>query len=176
MTWIALLRGINVGGHNKLSMKALGDTLSSMGLQNIRTYIQSGNVVFSTPRRSAAKLASEVEQQIDDRHGFRPAVLLLSHDELAAAASANPYASVDAEPKTVHMWFLASRPDHPDIAGMNALKSPSEQFALKGAVFYLYAPDGIGRSKLAAKAERLLGVAGTGRNWRTVQKLLELAE
>jgi uncharacterized protein (DUF1697 family) len=89
---------------------------------------------------------------------------------------ANPYPEADEEPKSVHLYFLAGDPAEADIAGLEAVRAPAERFHLEGGVFYLHAPDGVGRSKLAAKAERLLGVSATARNWRTVTKLREMVE
>ncbi|MCA9919167.1 MAG: DUF1697 domain-containing protein [Anaerolineales bacterium] len=173
-TIIALLRGINVGGHNKLPMKELKAVLATLGLANVQTYIQSGNVVFQSDRTDLAALAEEIGAAIERSHGFAPQIMLLRLADLATAVSQTPYPATDEQHKTLHFYFLESAPPDPDLASLEALKSATEQFALKDAVFYLYAPDGIGRSKLAAKVERALGVAATARNWRTVSTLLEM--
>ncbi len=175
-TWIALFRGINVGGRNILPMKELVRDLQSLGLEDVKTYIQSGNAVFRAAREDAAALGAEISATIEGRHGFRPHVLLLSADQLADAIASNPFPEAEAEPKTLHVSFLASLPPAPDLDALAAVKAPSERFHLTDRVFYLHAPDGIGRSKLAAKAERLLGVPITARNWRTVDKLREIAQ
>jgi len=173
-TFIALLRGINVGGHNKLPMKELIALLESGGLANVKTYIQSGNVVFQTPRNDRAELGAEVSKAIAQSHGFRPQVMLLSLGDLETAVSQNPYPAATQEPKTLHFYFLETTPPSPDLTKLEALKTESEQFALIDTVFYLHAPDGIGRSKLAAAVEKALGVATTARNWRTVSKVMEM--
>ena len=103
-------------------------------------------------------------------------VLILSADQLEDAIESNPFPEAEAEPKTLHLFFLAWAPAAPDIESLTEAKSPSERFHLTDHVFYLHAPDGIGRSKLAANAEKFLGVAATARNWRTVQKLREMAK
>jgi uncharacterized protein (DUF1697 family) len=174
-TWIALLRGINVGGNNILPMAELRNDLEALELTNVRTYIQSGNVVFDSPTVTRSELAASISARIEERHGFRPNLVILSHEELIAAAKANPYPEAAAEPKTLHFSFLAEPATAPDTEALEALRSPTEEFELKGQVFYLHAPDGIGRSKLAAKVERHLGVSATARNYRTVDRLLSMA-
>ncbi len=174
-TWIALFRGINVGGRNVVPMKELVHDLRSLGLEDVRTYIQSGNAVFRAADGDAAELGATIAVKVEESHGFRPQVLVLSAGELEDAIRSNPFPEAEAEPKTLHLFFLASPPPAPDLDALAAIRSPSERFELTDRVFYLHAPDGIGRSKLAAKAERLLGVAVTARNWRTVGKLLEMA-
>lgn len=173
-TIIALLRGINVGGRNKLPMRELKAMLAEIGLLEVQTYIQSGNVVFQTDRTDLSNLAAEIGTAVGERHGFVPKILLLRLAELATAVSHNPFPTAEENHKTLHFYFLESIPANPDLALLESLKTESEQFALIGTVFYLHAPDGIGRSKLAEKVERALGVAATARNWRTVSKMLAL--
>ena len=175
-THIALLRGINVGGRNKLPMADLRDLLAEMGLNNVKTYIQSGNVVFQSERTDVAALAQEIGEAIEQRHGFAPRVLLLDAEAVRSAMAANPFPEAEAEPKTLHLYFLAEQPENPEVEMLDQLKTESERFQLGDQVFYLHAPDGIGRSKLAERAERTLGVAATARNWRTVSKVMELVE
>lgn len=170
-TCIALLRGINVGGKNMLPMKELVDVLESLGLQNIKTYIQSGNAVFQTKAADTAKLANTISATIRKSHGFAPQVLLLDSAALEEAIKANPYPEVEAAPNTLHVAFLATVPPKPDLDALERIRAASERFQLAGNVLYLHAPDGVGRSKLAAGMERLLGVAVTIRNWNTVRKL-----
>jgi uncharacterized protein (DUF1697 family) len=100
---------------------------------------------------------------------------MLSAKKLKKAADANPFPKAEAESKSVHLYFLAKTPKDPDLEALNRLKSGKESFKLMGDVFYLHAPDGIGRSKLAARAEKLIGVEATARNWNSVTKLLEMA-
>lgn len=174
-TYIALLRGINVGGHNSLPMKTLVAIMESLGLKNIRTYIQSGNVVFDYSGQDAFTLSLQLSNAIDQQIGFSPFVIILALPDFEIAVANNPFASQVSDPKNLHFGFLASKPEQPDIIRMESLKANSEQFHLVDRVFYLFAPMGIGRSKLATQVEKLLGVPMTDRNFRTVQKLLEIA-
>jgi uncharacterized protein (DUF1697 family) len=171
-TIIALLRGINVGGHNKLPMKELKTLLEGLGLASVQTYIQSGNVVFQTERADLPILAKQIGAAIGERHGFVPQIMLLRLVALETAVAHNPFPATGEQHKTLHFYFLASTPANPDLASLEAIKTDSEQFALIDTVFYLHAPEGIGRSKLAEKVERALGVAATARNWRTVSTIL----
>lgn len=174
MIWIALLRGVG-GGIRPLPMRELAVALEGIGLKNVRTYIQSGNVVFDSAK-SAASLAGEIERCIEKKFGFHSKTFVLSVPELKRAAAGNPFPQADAAPKSLHLFFLAKPAKAAQLDAMNELKAKSEQFALQGKVFYFYAPEGFGTSKLGAKAGRLLGVDTTARNWRTVGKLLELAK
>lgn len=173
---ILLLRGINVGGKNILPMKELVRDLQSLNLENIKTYIQSGNIIFQSKGKVLPTLADKISSTIEDHHGFRPHTLLLSAEEFQNAIESNPFPEAKSEPKTLHLFFLASPSPEPDMESINRIKLPSEQFRLTNHVFYLHAPDGIGRSKLAGNVEKFLKVAVTARNWRTVQKLWEMAK
>jgi uncharacterized protein (DUF1697 family) len=173
-TWIALLRGVG-GGIRPLPMRELVPALEGIGLKDVRTYIQSGNVVFSSTR-SATRLAGEIERCIESKFGFFSRTFVLSREELQRAAAANPFPQADAEPKTLHLFFLSEPAKAAKLEALNEIKAKSEQFALKDKVFYLYTPEGFGTSKLAERAERLLGVHTTARNWRSVGKLLQLAK
>jgi len=170
--YVALLRGINVGGKNKLPMKDLVAILEDLGCESVTTYIQSGNVAFRCKKKP--KLAEAIGAAIRKRHGFAPEVMLLDGAQLRKAVRDNPFPTKDG--KALHFYFLDSRPKKPDLDRLTAVKARSERFELKNAVFYLHAPDGIGRSKLATMVERSLGVAATARNWNTVAKLLEMIE
>jgi uncharacterized protein (DUF1697 family) len=174
-TYIALFRGINVGGKNSLPMRALVALLEELGVGNIRTYIQSGNAIFQSAENDASQLSRKISAEIKKHHGFEPHVLLLSLEELEKAMGDNPFPDAETEPGSLHLGFLASVPENPDLEKLESIKTESERFHLKGSVFYLHAPEGIGRSRLAASAEKLLGVPMTDRNWRTVCKLREMA-
>jgi uncharacterized protein (DUF1697 family) len=175
-TYIALFRGINVGGRSTLPMKVLVECLEALGLEEVRTYIQSGNAVFRCPKTDTAALAKRMTAAVKKQHGLEPRVLVLSHKELQRAAAANPYPEAEADPKSLHLGFLEAKPTKFDRAALEHLRAESERFTLKGLVFYLHAPEGVGRSKLAGKVERILGVAMTDRNWRTVTTLIEMAD
>jgi len=174
--YIALFRGINVGGKNSLPMKELVGILEELGCQNVKTYIQSGNVVFKLSEKNIAGLSDRLSAEIKKRRGFAPAVLLLSLAELEKIVARNPFPEVQNSPQALHVGFLAAEPKKPDLKTLESLRQENERFQLIGSAFYLHAPEGIGRSKLAANTERLLGIAMTDRNWRTVGKILEMAK
>ena len=175
-TYVALFRGLNVGGNNVLPMNELVALLENTGAQNVKTYIQSGNAVFQSKEMNASLLSNIISAAIKRSHGFEPRVLLLELEEIEKAVGSNPFPEAESEPKSLHVYFLASMPKHPDLDALEGMRSDRERFVLKDGVFYLYAPDGIGRSKLAANAEKLLGVSMTGRNWRTVCKVMAMAK
>ena len=174
ITYVALLRGINVGGKHLLPMEELREILAALGCENVRTYIQSGNAVFVSDSDRDA-LTSEIRSAIEKRFGFSPKILLLSSERLVEIAASNPFPEAEKNPKFLHVWFLADRPLNPDLVKLGNTKTNSEEFSLGEGAFYLYTPDGLGRSKLAGQVEKCLGVDVTARNWRTVVKLLELA-
>lgn len=175
-TYVALFRGINLVRNNRLPMKDLQRLLEQNACVDVRTYVQSGNVIFRSAAPDVSRLARQLTAAVSKSHGFEPHVLVLTPRELASAAAANPFAEAGDNPASVHLFFLAERPSKPDVKSLEALKTGTERFALKGKVFYLHTPEGFGRSKLAGRAERLLGVAATARNWRTVTTLLEMAQ
>jgi len=174
-TYIALFRGINVGGRNILPMKLLITLLESIGCRNVTTYIQSGNAAFRHEENNASLLTRKIAAAVHESHGFKPYVILVTADKLKRAMASNPFPDAETDPSKLHLFFLASVPENPDLNVLESLRAQSERFALKGDVSYLHSPDGIGGSKLAARLERALGVAGTGRNWRSVCKILEMA-
>lgn len=174
-TWIAFFRGINVGGHNPLPMKTLPALLAACGCTDSKTYIQSGNVVFRSSA-TVARLEQDIAKAVHAEHGHQPRVLILSTRELARAVARNPYPQADAEPKSLHLFFLAGKPQKAGLEKLAGLCANGEEFALDGSVFYLYAPNGVGKSKLAASVDRALGVETTARNWRTCRTVLEMAE
>lgn len=162
--FIILLRGVNVGGNNFLPMKELALHLEKSGFDNVETYIQSGNVVLMSDRRPDNGLAV----LIHDEFGFTPEVLVLNENEFNSSVSNNPYKGYEG--KFVHFYFC-KEPPKLDTSKLETLALESERYTLVGNVFYLHAPDGIGRSKLVAKIEACLGVPATGRNLNTVNKL-----
>jgi uncharacterized protein (DUF1697 family) len=171
-TWVALLRGVG-GGIRTLPMKPLKAKLDALGLAQVRTYIQTGNVVFQD-RRGAAALGKLIGQCIAEHFGFELAVMVVSARELEQALANNPFPQAQREPKSLHLFFLARAASAPDLEAMKKLKAPTEDFVLKNKILYLYTPKGFGVSKLAARVERLLGVDATARNLRTATKLLEM--
>ena len=169
--WIALFRGINVGGKNVLPMANLRETLKSAGLENVQTYIQSGNVVFESSARSAESLRQKLITVIEDRAGLSVDVIVFSKKHFLSAIEENPFPEATAEPKSLHFYFLGSAAKTADLTAIENAASKTERYHLTRRVFYLHAPDGIGRSKLAANTEKYLGVSATARNYRTVDRL-----
>ena len=173
--WIALLRGINVGGNNLLPMAELRSDLESLKFSNVRTYIQSGNVIFDSVAGTSSSLSRKIQSQIEKKHGFRPHILILGINDMRDAIKSNPFPEATGDPKSLHFLFLENAVKDPDLKALDKLKTPTERFKLTGCVFYLHAPDGIARSKLAANAAKLLDVVGTARNYRTVDKIFSMA-
>jgi uncharacterized protein (DUF1697 family) len=172
--YVALFRGINVGGKNILPMKDLVGILEGMGCEKVKTYVQSGNAVFRAKENQTKKIAEEISSKILESHGFKPKVLLIEATELENAVKNNPFKTTEG--KTLHLFFLESTPVEPNLDELEDVKSNTEEFKLGKNIFYLYAPDGIGRSKLAAKVEKVLGVPVTARNWNTVSKLFAMVK
>jgi uncharacterized protein (DUF1697 family) len=175
-TYIALFRGLNMGGHNILAMKELVKLLEKLGFSRVRTYIQSGNAVFRSKGENASRLSDKIRSEIKKTHGFEPHVLLLEPGEMKKIIASNPFPEAESDPKSLHLLFLTFAPKSPDLQALEKIRKQSERFRLKGNVFYLHAPDGVGRSKLAMKAERLLGVPVTGRNWRSACGIMAMAK
>jgi uncharacterized protein (DUF1697 family) len=175
-TYIALFRGINVGGRHILPMKELVALLEGLGCRNVKTYIQSGNAVFESKVNNTSQISKQISAEIKKSRGFEPHVLLLRLEELEKAIASNPFSEGEKDPKALHVGFLISTPKTPDLKTLEGLKANREEFKLLDNIFYLYAPEGIGRSKLAASSEKLLGVPLTDRNWGTVRKIMEMAK
>jgi len=173
-TWIALLRGINVVGRNKVPMRELASTFERAGFRSVRTYIQSGNVIFQSADGTARTLSSRISRMILDRFGFAPHVVVISRAQLAEAVRRNPFPECRKNHKALHLFFLTGQPANPDLAELARLDAGNERFALEGDVFYLYTPDGFPDSWVRSRFERCLGVEATGRNWRTVNELLKM--
>lgn len=173
--WVALLRGINVGGKNSLPMPALVALLAELGVREIKTHIQSGNALFRSSAGNISQLGERLSAAIMSHHGFSPQVLILGLAVIEKAMVENPFPEAVADPGNLHLGFLAHPPERPDLAKLERLRRESERFWLGERVFYLYAPEGVGRSKLAANSERALGVVMTDRNWQTVSKIMDLA-
>ncbi len=172
---VTLLRGINVGGANRLPMRDLAAALEGLGAREVRTYLQSGNAVFLHAVRDAPRLAAEIGAAIEAARGFLPKVLVRDAADLERAIAENPFPAAAADPKGLHVFFLDAAPVRPDLEALARLRKETERFLLAGDLLYLHAPDGFGRSRLAAGAEAALGVPATARNWRTVRELHRLA-
>jgi uncharacterized protein (DUF1697 family) len=167
-TWVALLRAVNVGGR-KVPMAELRESLADLGLEDVRTYVQSGNVVFEAPR--AAGLADRIAGRIEQDFGVPCGVILRTPAELRAIAKANPFPHPEQEPTRHHIVFL----DGKGKGELDPDRSPGDEFAVHGREIYVRYASGAGRSKLSLPwFEKGLGVNGTARNWNTLLKLIEL--
>ena len=175
---ISLLRGINVGGHHKIKMDDLRSLYTKLGLRDVQTYVQSGNVVFRTSERNLATLAHRLEAAIEKKYGFHADIILRTTAELRSAVARSPFAKRrDIEPGKLLITFLHQPPDKEMTANILAVKPDPEELHLDGRELYVYFPNGAGRSKLfTSLTGKLLNKQGTGRNWNTVTKLLEMAE
>ncbi len=187
---VALLRGINVGGRNKVPMADLREVVTSLGHTGVSTYIQSGNVLFSTEDADTAELAAALEAAIEKRFGIWSSVVVLSRDELAKVLAANPYQD-EPNPKLVHVVFLTAKPPKDLLDRIAAAESATtakgsrDTIQSAGQALFLHTPDGYGLSELAQTLLRIVsppakqkrtGVAGTARNWGTATKLLSLCD
>lgn len=173
--WIALFRGINVGGKHILPMKELRELATEIGFEEPKTYIQSGNMVFGSAEKSVAKLEELLADAVEKKFGFRPFILMRSAADIEYALEHNPFASKITEGKQCHIYFLEGDDGKYDEAALKDLATKTEQFALKGDLLYLYAPDGVGNSKLAEKLPKYLPKRYTARNLNSVRAVLDLA-
>ncbi|HPR63381.1 MAG TPA: DUF1697 domain-containing protein [Thermoanaerobaculia bacterium] len=174
--WIALFRGINVGGRNLLRMQDLREHMKQCGARNVRTYIQSGNVVFFHESDDPGALGELIRKSIWDHSGFEPDVVVLSPEELKIAMEDNPFPEAESMPATLHLFFLLHGIQTPDLKSLERIRKNSEKFSLNDRVFYLHAPDGIGKSSLAARVESVLRTPATARNWRTLTAIRAIVE
>ncbi|MEU7240884.1 DUF1697 domain-containing protein [Streptomyces sparsogenes] len=175
---IALLRGINVSGHNKFPMARQRELMRDLGFEDVTVHLQTGNIVFADPGTPPEQTARTITDRISADLGLTVPVIVRTRDELAAAVEANPYPEATAEPKTLHVVFLSAAPADPAaLDAVDPAPYAPDEFRLSGREIYLRTPGGIGRSKLAEKVTRVrLGVTATARNWNTVTKLLALAD
>ncbi|WP_158971007.1 DUF1697 domain-containing protein [Chachezhania sediminis] len=175
---VILLRGINVGGHGKLTMADLKAHLAALGAERVETHIQSGNAVVSPPVDPEA-----LADRIEAAQGFRPHVAAIAAGDWDARMARNPFADrmTEADPQSLHVFFLDGRvaddgTDRPILARFVVLADRDEEFGSTPGALWLWAPSGIGRSKLAAAMETLAGKPVTARNWRTVQAISGMLE
>lgn len=174
---VALLRGVNVGGKNKLPMKELAAMFAETGCGEVRTYIQSGNVVFRAGEALARRVPVGIAGAISERFGLQVPVVTRTVDEMRAVVRHNPFLRAGADANTLHVAFLAERPSPARVAALDPDRSPPDQFAVRGRDVYLHLPNGGARSKLtSAYFDARLATVSTVRNWRTVLALLALAE
>lgn len=176
MRQILLLRGINLGSRNRVAMPALREALAADGLDDVRSYLQSGNVVVSS-EAAPEELASRCEATIAASFGLEVPVLTRTRDELAQIVSRDPLGDVATDPKRYQVSFLAAELDADAVRALSEQASEEERLVAVGRELYAWHPHGVGRSKLSGRlAGRELGVAATARNWSTVTALLAMAD
>ena len=175
---VSMLRGVNVGGHNQIKMEALRALYESLGLRDAQTHVQSGNVVFRTKERNLAALAKRIENAIERSFGFRPAVIVRTTSELKSAIARNPFAKRPGiDPRKLLVTFLADDPSAEAREQALKINADPEELFIDGRHVYIYFPNGMARPKLSwSEIGKMLGTSGTGRNWNSVTKLLEIAE
>lgn len=177
---ISLLRGINVGGNHLIRMDAVKAVFQSVGLEEPRTYLQSGNVVYRTAERDLERIGLRLEAAIEQGYGFRPAIIQRTLPDFRRAVASNPFTAPlypELDPSKLVVTFLSAEP-HP-AAGpkLKSAYAGPERMVLLGRELFIYFPEGQGKSKIPATLiDKTLRVPGTGRNWNTVTKLLEMAE
>jgi uncharacterized protein (DUF1697 family) len=173
---VLLLRGINLGPNNRVAMPQLRELLTSAGIDSVRTYLQSGNVVVSSDAEPDV-LAAECERRLADGFGLNISVIVRTRDELAEVVRRDPFGDVAENPKRYQVSFLSDELAPEVVAQLAALATDSERFATIGREAYAYHPEGVARSKLSTRlAGRSLGATATARNWTTVTSLLAMAD
>ena len=176
-THVALLRAINVGGRNSLPMKTLTAMFDELGCRNVRTYIQSGNVVFEATDALARRVPKAIQAAVLKRAGLAVPVVTRIAAELAKLARAHAFLEKAKDPKVLHFCFLDDAPSAERIALLDPKRSPPDEFKVIGRDIHLYLPNGVGKSKITNQyLDGKLGTVSTLRNFATVQKLLEMCE
>jgi uncharacterized protein (DUF1697 family) len=174
-TYVVLLRGINVGGHKPVAMGALREVLSSSGYLDVQTHVQSGNVVLRSRLREKG-LAADVHQHLSDTFGMDIGVFVRSATQMAEVAANNPFLQPGVEHgRQLHVAFLEAAPDSRTIAALDPHRAPPDVLHPRGREIYIWAPNGIGPSKVLRGLDRILATSMTVRNWRTVTTLLDMA-
>jgi len=180
--YVAMLRGINVGGHKKIKMDRLRESFEALGFDAVKTYIQSGNVVFKAGKVSPATLSKKIEERIVKDFGFSVLVISRTMDEFAQAVAGNPFLKkagidsvIDIDKEKLHLMFLPAAPSAPDLKQLQSLTAEPDQSRCLGKEIYLYLPNGMAHSSLANNpVERKLLHTATTRNWRTVTTLHQM--
>lgn len=175
---ISLLRGINVGGRRMIKMDTLKSIYAGLGMLDVQTYVNSGNILFRTAKRDLSALARTLEDGIEQSVGFRPDVILRRTDDLRQVIAANPFASREGiDPAKLLVVFLASDPPEEAREKIRSMTAQPEELRIEGRELYIYFPEGMGKSKLSlGPLEKSFRMPSTGRNWNTVTKLLEMGE
>jgi len=174
-TYVALLRGVNLGGHKKINMEQLRKSLERMGFEDVQTYIQSGNVIFKTGAVSTAELSRRVEAKILGDFGFSVPVIVRTAAELGKILQNNPFTQHKGiEPTQLHVFFLSRTPPKAAVEELEGLRIGTARLRCCGREVYVHTPDGFGRTRLP-NLDKVLSVMATARNWNTVNQLHERA-
>lgn len=176
--FVSLLRGINVGGRQAVRMDELKALYESLGLKDVASYIQSGNVVFSGDSADLGRLPAQLEDAFAERFGFRVSIMVRTATELEAIVARNPFRrQVMEDPQRVVALFLAARPEGAALEVLQQAYAGPEELCLIDQELYVYYVDGIGRSKLTLSLmEKKLNTFGTARNWNTVLQLQKMLQ
>ena len=175
--YVAFLRGINVGGKNLLPMKELVALCSDAGCLQVRSYIQSGNVILRASPGLAARLPGVIGAQIEKRFGHKPPLVLRTQEQLAHVFANNPFLETGSPQEMLHVMFLADAPTPAAVNALDPNRSPPDTYIVSGPHIYLRLPNGMGKSKLTnAFFDSKLATVSTARNWRTIGNLLELMQ
>ena len=175
---ISMLRAVNVGGHAPIKMDALRELYASLKFEQPQTYVQSGNVIFKTSERDLSLVANRIQKAIEKKFGCCPEVILRTVEELRSVVAKNPFAKRKSiEPGKLLVTFLATDPGNEPRENLRKQKFEPEQLHIADRELYIYFPNGIGKSKLPwSRIDKILETRGTGRNWNSVTKMLEIAE
>ncbi|MGD0641961.1 MAG: DUF1697 domain-containing protein [Roseiarcus sp.] len=176
-TFVALLRGVNVGGANRLPIAALESIVASAGASHVETFIQSGNVVFEAAADQGEAIAAGAQREIERIFGFFAPIVVRDAERWRALAAGNPFVAAGADPAHLHASCLSAAPSALALAQLDPKRSPPDEFVVVGSEIYLRLPNGVARSKLTnAWFDSRLGVVSTMRNWRTVMRLAAMIE
>jgi uncharacterized protein (DUF1697 family) len=176
-TFISMLRGINVSGQKNIRMAELKSLYQSLGLLNVETYVQSGNVIFESAERNVSKLAALIEAQIAQSFGYAVSVFIRDTKDFQRIVTGNPFLTErDEDPTKLHVTFLYGLPSKSQLRNLDVPKDTTDEFVVKGKEIFLYCPNGYGRTKLSNNFfEKKLGMPATTRNWKTVNALHQMA-
>jgi uncharacterized protein (DUF1697 family) len=173
--YVVLVRGVNVGGHNKLPMAKFRELLSGLGFTDVATYLQSGNAVFTTAKQPPAKLATAIERALKQTLNLDVRVLVITSARLQRIVNDNPMVKDDDDPTHLYVAFLSGKPNSKKLQGIDVDRYAPDRFTVLSDVAYLHYPKGMGKSRLdPGVVFGRCGVWATARNWRTVNQLLEL--
>jgi uncharacterized protein (DUF1697 family) len=171
-TFVSMLRGVNVAGHKMLKMAELAEAYSSLGFADVRTYLQSGNVIFSASISDESSLVRKIQEGLKTELGLDVTVFIRNPKELGKVVAKNPF----QQQKMIYISFLKAKPDNIPSEKLNSVRGPGEEFRIIDREVFLYLPNGSGRTKLSNNyLEKALGLPATTRNWNTVTALAEMS-